>query len=179
MLMDCTDERPYKLTPRYKRLLRDSLDAALFDVETSFEELKDNGSRENTILFQLLPQAGRAVLDVEFARKFLDVGIRVIKKFNDQEPHMFETLAEELFFSFALREMEIYKRENGIKWDDHEDILDYVMEDGDHEILYSPAMDGVETLVRFGAPYLAVKYWFTPFKDMGDILKDSSTSPTA
>ncbi|MEV7189744.1 hypothetical protein [Kitasatospora sp. NPDC093102] len=129
-------------------------------------------------MFQLdrLPEQFAHFYTPLFARKLLVTAVELTGRLSRPGFTQPGCVAEELLLRLLLAEAEATLDLYGLLDDGVEDALvsfrENVFEDLDHELLYEPAMDGIDqdpAAAVLGIAPMSVEDWFTPF-DFGSVV---------
>jgi hypothetical protein len=145
------------------------VDELFEDVEMLGRAAEDGGvvESEGTFVLSGLPSRFAHHYTPLFARRFLVAMIDVTRRLTaGWEP--LSCVAEELATRILLDEVEVQADIAGVDlgggWRGH--LEDLVFDDVDHELLYDPALDGIEDQPALGPPGMApmgYEWWFVPF----------------
>ena len=162
--------RAAKLTAGCLMLAADVVVDELFDdvaALTRADEDDEPADLNTTFVLSGLPSRFARHYTPRFARRFLVAMVDVTRRLTaGWEP--LSCVAEELAVRALLDEVEVQADVADIEldrgWRGH--LEEHVFDDVDHELLYDPALDGIEDQPALGPPGMApmsFDWWFVPF----------------
>lgn len=153
------------LGPEERRALEQAIDWTQDHVALATDGQLGTSLVEYLIDYGFLPFMYRPRYDEVFVRRFLAVLGAVIDKLGQPDSGPLESTAEELVLHGLLATAEELADANDVEVDF--DLFRHgCFEDLDHELLFSPAFDGVDdvTAPELRLVNLAFEDWFKPFR---------------